>query len=393
MKIHKLLLCALAFAASSVVAVGQSYDDDIYYDASKAKKQKNEAKARAKAERDAALNYPAADTYAGQLTSSSRDIDEYNRRGIFAIPSDSLAAAAANDTTSGDAFAFSRRIERFYNPEVIVENPDGSVTEYYYAGKDEPEINIYVNGGSYWGYPSAALYYDPWYFGPATYNPWYYGGFYNPWSWGWGPSWSWSWGWGPAWSWGPSWGWGWGAGWYPGPSWGWGGGPGYHRPASTRPERPHGGNYAGSYRNAAAAASGGRYNGSSASSRPASSGSNWNINNVGQTTTRPAGGSAYRPGATGGRGGANASGTATGRRPSGISSGSSSARRGTSTSTNRSTNRSSGTSTRSNTNSSSRSNSGSSYRSSGGGSYRSSGSGGGFRSGGGGGSRGGGGRR
>lgn len=393
MKIHKLLLCALAFAASSVVAVGQSYDDDIYYDASKAKKQKNEAKARAKAERDAALNYPAADTYAGQLTSSTRDIDEYNRRGIFAIPSDSLAAAAANDTTSGDAFAYSRRIERFYNPEVIVENPDGSVTEYYYTGKNDPEINIYVNGGSYWGYPSAALYYDPWYFGPATYNPWYYGGFYNPWSWGWGPSWSWSWGWGPAWSWGPSWGWGWGAGWGPGPSWGWGGGPGYHRPASTRPERPHGGNYAGSYRNAAAAASGGRYNGGSAASRPASSGSNWNINNVGQTS-RPAGGSAYRPGATGGRGGANASGTATGRRPSGVSSGSSSARRGTSTSTNRSTNRSTSTSTRSNSNSSSRSNSGSSYRSSGGGSYRSSGGGGGFRSGGGGGgSRGGGGRR
>lgn len=347
MNINRLLIAALSIAAIAPAGWSQSFDDDIYYDASKAKKKETVAK---KVRTTEPASFPAADTYAGELTSSTRDIDEYNRRGIFAVPDSVQADSLAKQLdASGDAFANTRRIERFYNPEVVIENPDATVAEYYYS--DQPaEINIYVNN-PYPFFGTAAMYYDPWFFGPGYYNPWYYGGFYNPWSWGWTP--------------------------------------GHHRPIATRPQPPHGGNHAGSYRRAASA-SGGRYLGSGGSAggtRPStSSGSNWNIGNVG---TRPGTSSGYRPGASGSNRGGGSATNATGRRP------------GTTLNNNRGTRNQNSYNNRNNTdrtynrstqnNSTYRSNSGGSM---GGGSFRSGGGGGSFRSGGGGGGHtGGGGRR
>lgn len=379
MKLLSLLLTAAVFTAAPYAAAQSSFDDDIYFDASKAKKKKEAAKKEV-VRIVVPADFKAAEEYAGELTSSTRDIDEYNRRGIFALPDTAATDTIALDVEAGDAFANTRRIERFYNPDVIVENPDETVAEVYYT--DQPiEVNVYYNSPyGYFGGPG--MYYDPWYFGPGIYNPWYYGGFYNPWSWG--PSWSWNWGWGPSWAWGPSWSWGWGPGWdwCWGPSWGWGG---HH--ANTRPHYPHG-NYAGSYRHAANA-SGGRFSNSTHNgARPASSGSNWNIGNVG---SRPGTTQAYRPGATGGnRGGAVGTNNATGRRPSSSQVNSNRSNNNSST-TNR--NNSSGRSTNSTNYNRSSSNSGS-YNS--GGSFRSGsssmGGGGGFRSSGGT-SGGGGGRR
>lgn len=378
MKFTRLLTAALTLGAVAITASAQAFDDDIYFDASKATKKTVRAKKTRQVTRQA--DFAAADTYAGELTSSTRDIDEYNRRGIFAMPDsisvDSLAKLSADN---GDAFANTRKIERFYNPDVVAESKDPEIAQYYYS--DRPaEINIYVNN-PYWGW------------GAGWYDPWYYG-YYNPWSWGpaWGPSWSWGWGhaWGPAWGWGPSWSWGWGPAW--GPSWGWGGGPGWG-PVATRPEPPHGGNGAGSYRRANAA-SGARYSGGNHSSissgrRPAgapSSGSNWNINNVG-TGTRPGSiaNPGYRQGAAGSRGGSV--GTGTGRRPSNATNNNSGTRRNNDIYNNRNNNSNRNNSNRSynydNSNSSSRSGGGS-FRSGGGGSFRNSGGGGGMRGGGGG---------
>ncbi len=92
MNINRLLIAALSIAAIAPAGWSQSFDDDIYYDASKAKKKETVAK---KVRTTEPASFPAADTYAGELTSSTRDIDEYNRRGIFAVPdsvqADSLA--------------------------------------------------------------------------------------------------------------------------------------------------------------------------------------------------------------------------------------------------------------------------------------------------------------
>lgn len=324
MKLTSLLLAVLAIAATTPSSWAQRFEDDIYFDASKAKKKTTPAQP----ERPTApASFLAADQFANELTPSARNIsvDEYNRRGMFAVADTISVDSLAANGLSGDAFANTRRIERFYNPNVVIENPDGTVADYYY-GDAPAEINIYINNS----YPS---YYDPWRYSPwyvgspfwglsswglssYYYNPWYYGGYYNPWVWGWEPLWAGGlipcWGWTP--SWGPNWAWGWA--WAPdwGPAWGpIGGGPGgSNRPSTTRPQPSHG-SYGGSYRHAANAS------GSSGTRNPgASSGSNWNINNVGH---RPGTGtsSAYRPGASGSnRGGSNNNYNATGRRPGSI---------------------------------------------------------------------------
>ena len=111
-----LLLVGL-FASTFGNAAAQSYfDDDIYYDASKASpKAKKEVVRQTYTTPSTVVvaEYPASDTY---NVDSSRQrtisVDDYNRRGIFA--NDSLTA----DSTATD-FAYTRRIEQFYNPEIV----------------------------------------------------------------------------------------------------------------------------------------------------------------------------------------------------------------------------------------------------------------------------------
>lgn len=216
-------------AATSAVTAQSYFDDDIYYDASKDKSKPAKTVTQTYRTPSTVIvaEYPAADTYT--VTGTRKiSVDDYNRRGIFA--SDSLT----NDTTATD-FAYTRRIEQFYNPEIVSGSDDQELVNIYYM---EPErVNIYVNTPSaYWGYdyfyPDFAWYGPNWAFNWRWDSPWYWNSWYDPyWSWGWGPSWCWgpSWGWGPAW--GPSWGWGPGWGW--GPAWGgpsWGGNAPSHRP-------------------------------------------------------------------------------------------------------------------------------------------------------------------
>ncbi len=224
----------LALAAIPVAASAQSYyDDDIYYDASKASKPAQTVKkVQKQAPAVVVADYPSADTYATSFTGSRRiSVDDYNRRGIFAT--DSLTS----DTTATD-FQYTRRIEQFYNPEIIEASGDPELANIYYMQPEE--VNIYVNTpSSYWGYDYFYPYYGVGYNPYWSYNPWrwssswYWNSWYDPfWNWGpgWGYAWSWGPGWGPSWGWGP--GWGWGAGW--GPSWGW------SRPYNPRHPGVHG---------------------------------------------------------------------------------------------------------------------------------------------------------
>lgn len=244
---------SLAIALSvSTVAFAQSYyyDDDIYYDASKAKTEKKAAENKQSANRQSSYvvngnaniaDYPAADTYVVPAGSSLNiDVDTYNRRGQFLV---SDTVYAEND--GGGDFTFTQRIERFHNPDVVSGSDDEDLKEVYSYAMSQPQnINIYVIDN------------DPWnYFGPSWSwrycNPWYWNAWYPSYSWGWNywgwdPYWSWSWGsaWGPSWGlgWGPAYGPGWGPSW--GPSWGWGPAQAWRPTTPSGSSRPH--NYVGS---------------------------------------------------------------------------------------------------------------------------------------------------
>jgi hypothetical protein len=231
----KLLLLSAAFGVLASTAVAQGYDDDdIYYDANKAKKSTKTVKASSLYVGNGAVTSVATsgNTVTNVYTSSpsrvtvTRDVDEYNRRGGY----EPVASTSVDDL--GDNFEYTRRIERFYNPDLVAECDDDDVTYYYNYANDEladvnasspTTINIYVDNADPW-----ADFWSPYYYGSAwswAYRPCYY----NPWwrwnyAWGYGSPWSLSFGWdgfhvGLGWGWaGFDLDWGWGFGWT------WGGG-------------------------------------------------------------------------------------------------------------------------------------------------------------------------
>ncbi len=206
----------------SVSAGAQSYyDDDIYFDESAAKKEAKKAAEKRAANSAATATYSvAATTYSG----SDRNVDEYNRRGSYKPVKEQSADL-------GDNFSYTRRIEAFHNPDIVVASNDNDLIYYYNYANDEladvngysspTTINIYVDNSDPWDNFWSPYYYPSawsWAWRPAYYNPWWS---YN-YTWGYGPSWSWNWNWGPSWNWG----WNWGPSW----SWGWGWNHGWHHP-------------------------------------------------------------------------------------------------------------------------------------------------------------------
>ena len=191
MKLKRIIFALAGIVATTTAVNAQSYfDDDIYYDASKATKKTQPKKVTQTYTTPSTVivaEYPAADTYTVRGTRSI-SVDDYNRRGIFA--SDSLT----NDTTASD-FTYTRRIEQFYNPEIVSGSGDAELANIYYM---EPEqVNVYINTPSaYWGYdyfyPSYG-WYDPywsWNYNWRWNSPWYWNSWYDPY-WAWGPSWGW----------------------------------------------------------------------------------------------------------------------------------------------------------------------------------------------------------
>ncbi len=210
MKKNWLLLGALLMSVS-LTSVADDFEDDIYF---------NPSKQKTAAKKKAASNYIA--------NFDQQDVDSYNRRGqYYATPIDTIGDYVA----SGEDFVYTQKIQKFYNPTIVIDNADllQTVLDNSYGNV---EIIYDIDG------PVFSSIYSPWsgYLPASWYSPYYYP---NTWGWtvGWnspywyGPSWSWSWNFGPAW--GPSWSWGWGPSWSYGPGWGWGGGwrpPHYHHP-------------------------------------------------------------------------------------------------------------------------------------------------------------------
>ncbi|MDE6256907.1 MAG: hypothetical protein K2M53_00835, partial [Muribaculaceae bacterium] len=192
----KKILFATAILALAGTAVQAQEFDDIYYNPKKDSSQPVESKKK-------------KSNYIKDF--SSIDVDTYNRRGqYYESPIDTIGVQAEN----GEDFVYTQKIQKFYNPTVVVDNADilADVIDNSYGN-----VNIIFENGlpyfnSIYGWPGYYDYYS-WY--PSwRWNSSYYWS-YNP-MWGfelW-PSWSL----GPSWAWGPSFGWGWG--WNYGPSWG-----------------------------------------------------------------------------------------------------------------------------------------------------------------------------
>jgi hypothetical protein len=218
-------LAAITLLGLPMLASAQDYDDDIYYNPSKSKKTTTTTTKKTTQQQYVSLpDYAAAGTYSYN-SGSTRDIDEYNRRGAYTVDTTAVSA----DSASVGEFGYTRRIERFHNPDVVVNSGDSDLIDYYYSteasSSNGTTINVYVVDDPYyygaWRSPYYRFnrwgWYDPWYWdtwGPTWslgwgwYDPWY------SWSWGWGPSFSFGWGWGGL-GWGHSWcghGWG-GLGW------------------------------------------------------------------------------------------------------------------------------------------------------------------------------------
>ncbi len=205
MKFRRLSLIAMllaATAATSAMPSSSSWDeedDDIYYNASKDKSSATQKQTKQAAGNsgyyytpNTIVNYPDPAGYVPQGSGLDMDVDAYNRRGQFlvadSVPADSLDALL-------DSYAYTRRIEKFSNPDIVNGSGNQALIDSYYS-QPATDINVYVVNASPWATWPYSSWYSPWY-------NWY------------GPSWSWSWnmGWYDPWY---SWSWGWGPGYWPG---------------------------------------------------------------------------------------------------------------------------------------------------------------------------------
>lgn len=198
------LVGVLAFTAGTVIHA-QDYDD-IYYDGGKSTTEVKETKkvVTTKSRTQVPTSYKVT---VEKNYQTERDIDEYNRRGgIYAQTNDTLYL---DDYEDEGTFANTQRIERFYNPDIVIASDDVDLIELYYD--NTPNVTLII-GSNYgytprvgWGIGFGTYWYDPW-FDPFFYNTRWFGwdgwyGWHRPYwrTWGWG---YYNWGWHSAW-----WGW------------------------------------------------------------------------------------------------------------------------------------------------------------------------------------------
>lgn len=187
MNAYRNVACFFVAMTIASSAVAQSYyDDDIYYNADKAKKEKAE-KARQESQvsnqgygKTYSQPLPGSDSYT-VYTDNTRDVDEYNRRYLNTQAADTTQVS----NIDSEEFSCTRQIERFYNDQIVSGSNDEELIEYYSNAQlayEIPKIEISVIrtidfwSPYYWTivrpyswYPSWGFsYYDPW-----TY--WYYG--------------------------------------------------------------------------------------------------------------------------------------------------------------------------------------------------------------------------
>lgn len=184
----KLMMSLLLIGVLPFTVMAQ--DDDMYFVPSKESKAKD------------VYNYglPSGTYYSG----SSRSVDDYNRRMIGAIPSDSVGndiidfsavrgvyPDSTDQTVKSEDYQLTRRMTRFddYTPSQAYWDGyrDGRwASPWYYNSY----YSWYTYDPWYWNDPYYYGWYNSWYYGWNS--PWYYGYYHRPWHYGYGyygPTW------------------------------------------------------------------------------------------------------------------------------------------------------------------------------------------------------------
>ena len=228
MNVRHISLLTLSLLVCASASAYDYDDDDIYYNPGKAKKAapKTVAESGAYYIPNQVVNYQDPALYQPSGAGLPVDVDAYNRHGQFMVQGDSITLDQF--IADEDAFAYTRRLERFHNEDIVNGSNDQELIDYYY---NQPaattDVNIYVVNSDPWGWNTWNSWNTwntwayPWYspYSSYWYNPYWYNSFYGPswsFSWGYDPWYSWSWApgywspgyWGPAYwgpgSWGPS---------------------------------------------------------------------------------------------------------------------------------------------------------------------------------------------
>lgn len=162
MKVYnRLILVVLLMIGVQPIIADEYNNDDIYFDSSKQKNNKKQKQSVEQTKFESICDY--SNGY------KIRDIDEYNRQGIY-----SYIDTTKNDSILiKDGYVYTNRIERFYNPSIVVGSGNQDLIDSY--NENQSDINIYVN--TYWppylysGWcPMYSAFYIPWYYG--IYEPW-----------------------------------------------------------------------------------------------------------------------------------------------------------------------------------------------------------------------------
>ena len=237
MKLYsKFMTSAVVMMAAGVLSSNAQFYDDIYYNPKKTNTVKAEVKYVEKntqpKKNEATVYIIDKDNNTNSNIVNGRDIDEYNRRytsnyeyGTGGTSTDSITVAIADLQAydNSDDYQYSRRIQAFYNPTIVIETQPATdaFTLGYSAGLASSFISPYSNWYYPYHYPYSTWGWNNW--GPyASWNwrySWNYGWdpFWGPNYWScwdcryhWHHSWSWDYHWGPNY-WGHRW---------AGPSWG-----------------------------------------------------------------------------------------------------------------------------------------------------------------------------
>lgn len=191
MKSYRKAACFFVGMTLAISAVAQSYyDDDIYYNADKARKEKadNARQESLVSNQGKVKTYgqplPGSDTYT-VYTDNNRDVDEYNRRYSNSQAADTLSYSSQNEE-----FANTRNIERFYNDRIVLDSGDEILIEYYSDAQRNHEsfrfdINV-INAFDIWAPYYWHVYrpywgYTPWYY--SAYDPWVFSHYYGCYAW------------------------------------------------------------------------------------------------------------------------------------------------------------------------------------------------------------------
>ena len=134
------LMGVLALCAGTVIHA-QDYDD-IYYGGSTTEvKQETKKVETTKTRTQVPTSYKVT---VQKNYQTDRDVDEYNRRGgIYSQPeNDTLYLDAPDD---GTMFGNTQRIERFYNPDIVVLSDDAELVEQRSVGQPDYRLELLLH--------------------------------------------------------------------------------------------------------------------------------------------------------------------------------------------------------------------------------------------------------